>query len=466
MIDATYATGFDWEVFLTDGTSVTSGSEAANGPTPIVNLGVGEYYVSISQANNPFCTNVEYFNIAGPDADISGATAVTDITCVPGNDGTITIIDVVGGWGGYTYFVDTVAPTLPTDYVAGASFTGLVAGTYQAWARDAQGCERLIQDNIVLDVPTAIAATLQVNQENCTNLQGEIEVSLPTGGQGSNYTYQLIMDGTDFRAPQNTRVFSGLGAGSYEVLVTDQWGCSFTTPAEVLYEQLSATTSVDKAIDCTLTPGGTITVNVTGGSTNLEFVMTAPTGPTVTQANNPTFTGLVDDGTYSFLVRDLDTTNPVCELMVTQVLDAPINPVLLDATLVNVSCFGGNDGSIRANIDPVTNVNPAYQYELYEISDLVTPIVPAQTNPLFTGLVEGDYQVRVISSRGCEGIRNETITQPIELTVSAVATEFSCSPSNSVNTARVTATAGVGTGTAPYLYSIERVLMMKLLSLP
>ena len=462
LIDATYATGFDWEVFLTDGTSVTSGSEAANGPTPIVNLGVGEYYVSISQANNPFCTNVEYFNIAGPDADISGATAVTDITCVPGNDGTITIIDVVGGWGGYTYFVDTVAPTLPTDYVAGASFTGLVAGTYQAWARDAQGCERLIQDNIVLDVPTAIAATLQVNQENCTNLQGEIEVSLPTGGQGSNYTYQLIMDGTDFRAPQNTRVFSGLGAGSYEVLVTDQWGCSFTTPAEVLYEQLSATTSVDKAIDCTLTPGGTITVNVTGGSTNLEFVMTAPTGPTVTQANNPTFTGLVDDGTYSFLVRDLDTTNPVCELMVTQVLDAPINPVLLDATLVNVSCFGGNDGSIRANIDPVTNVNPAYQYELYEISDLVTPIVPAQTNPLFTGLVEGDYQVRVISSRGCEGIRNETITQPIELTVSAVATEFSCSPSNSVNTARVTATAGVGTGTAPYLYSIDNVIFQSL----
>ena len=456
LVDATYTTGFDWEVFLTDGTSVTSGSEAANGPTPIVNLGVGEYYVSISQANNPFCTNVEYFNIAGPDADISGATAVTDITCVPGNDGSITIIDVVGGWGGYTYYVGVGVP-VTTDFVAGASFTGLLAGTYQAWARDSEGCERLIQDNIVLDVPTAIAATIQVNQENCTNLQGEIEVSLPTGGQGSNYTYQLIMNGSNFRAPQNTRVFSGLGAGSYEVLITDQWGCSFTTLAEVLYEQMDVSTSVVKSIDCTATPGGEITVNVNGGSTNLEFIMTTPLGSVITQVTG-VFTNLTEVGTYSILVRDNDTTNPVCERTVTQVLDAPVNPVLLDATLVNVSCFGGNDGSIRANIDPATNVNPAYQYELYEISDLVTPIAGPQNNPLFTGLSIGDYQVKIISSRGCEGIKNETITQPTQLTVSAVATAFSCSPNNSVNTATLTATTGVGTGTAPYLYSIDNVI--------
>tara|TARA_R110001606_G_scaffold71904_1_gene165516 strand:+ start:98 stop:3784 length:3687 start_codon:yes stop_codon:yes gene_type:complete len=252
------------------------------------------------------------------------------------------------------------------------------------------------------------------------------------------------------------RVFSGLGAGSYEVLITDQWGCSFTTLAEMLYEQMDVSTTVVKSIDCTVTPGGEITVNVNGGSTNLEFIMTTPLGSVITQITG-VFTNLTEVGTYSILVRDNDTTNPVCERTVTQVLDAPVDPVLLDATIVNVSCFGGNDGSIRANIDPATNVNPAYQYELYEIADLVTPIA-TQTNPLFTGLVEGDYQVRVISSRGCEGIKNETITQPIELTVSAVATEFSCSPSNSVNTARVTATAGVGTGTAPYLYSIDNVI--------
>ncbi|WP_143017694.1 SprB repeat-containing protein, partial [Kriegella aquimaris] len=248
LVDATYTTGFNWTVYNTNGTpadlgddtSVATGSEAATGPTPIVYLGVGEYYVSISQADNPFCTNIEYFNIAGPGADITGSTVVTDITCVPGNDGSITIADVVGGWGGYTYYVGLEAAGVPAtiDFVAGSSFTALPAGTYHAWVRDAQGCERLIRDNIVLDVPEAIVAAIQVTRDNCTNLQGEITVDLPMGGQGSNYTYQLIKDGVNLRAPQNTRVFSGLGAGEYEVLITDQWGCSLNTPSEFLYEQL------------------------------------------------------------------------------------------------------------------------------------------------------------------------------------------------------------------------------------
>ena len=58
-------------------------------------------------------------------------------------------------------FVGTSAPAT-TDFVTNATFDLLPAGTYQAWARDAEGCERLIQDNIVLDVPDPIAATLDV----------------------------------------------------------------------------------------------------------------------------------------------------------------------------------------------------------------------------------------------------------------------------------------------------------------
>ncbi|WP_321826081.1 T9SS type B sorting domain-containing protein [Maribacter dokdonensis] len=465
LVDATYPGGFTWTIYDTEGTLadtsddtvVISGSEATtNGPTADIDLFAGSYYVSITQDNNPFCTNTEAFTINGPLVDITGNTVVTDITCVPGNDGSITITDVEGGWGGYTYFVGTSAPAT-TDFVANATFDLLPAGTYQAWARDAEGCERLIQDNIVLDVPDPIAATLDVNIENCTNLQGEIEVSVPTGGQGSNYTYQLRLNGTDFRAPQNTRVFAGLGAGSYDVTIIDQWGCTFTTNAVVLYEQMDVSTTVDKSIDCTVTPGGEITVNVTGGSTNLEFEMTTPLGSVVTQITG-VFTNLTEAGTYTFVVRDLDTTNPVCERTATQVLDAPVDPVLLDATIVNVSCFGDSNGSIRANIDPATDDNPIYQYELYDIADLVTPIVPAQNDPLFTGLTAGEYQVRVISSRGCDAVKNETITQPTQLTVSATATEFSCAADNSVNTATITATAGIGTGTAPYLYSIDNVI--------
>ncbi|WP_291959782.1 SprB repeat-containing protein, partial [Maribacter sp.] len=404
LVDATYSTGFSWEIFRTDNTSVLSGTELANGPTPIINLGVGEYYVSISQTNNPFCTNVEYFNIAGPDADITGDTVVTAITCAPGNDGSITIVDVVGGWGGYTYYVGVGVPAT-TDFVADASFTGLGAGTYQAWARDAEGCERLIQDNIVLDVPDLIDADLLVTQENCTNLQGEVTVSNVIGGQGSNYTYQLRLNGTNFRAPQNTLVFSGLGAGEYDVIVSDQWGCTFTTDPVELYEQLSATTSVDKAIDCTSIPGGTITINVTGGSTNLEFTMTPPTGAAVTQLNDPTFTGLTVDGNYSFLVRDLDTSNPVCELTVTQELAPAIQPVFTDSH-IDITCFGSNDGSIT--LTQVENgVNP--------LTFTISPVAGTfnASSNTFEGLPPNTYVVTATGTNGCSSVSgNIVIDEP------------------------------------------------------
>ncbi|SDN04476.1 T9SS type B sorting domain-containing protein, partial [Kriegella aquimaris] len=335
--------------------------------------------------------------------------------------------------------------------------------TYHAWVRDAQGCERLIRDNIVLDVPEAIVAAIQVTRDNCTNLQGEITVDLPMGGQGSNYTYQLIKDGVNLRAPQNTRVFSGLGAGEYEVLITDQWGCSLNTPSEFLYEQLDVSTSVVKSIDCTVTPEGEITVNVNGGSTNLEFIMTTPLGNVITQITG-VFTNLTEAGTYSIIVRDNDTTNPVCERTVTQELDAPIDPVLIDATINNVSCFSGNNGSIRVNIDPATDTNPLYQYELYDIVNLVTPIAGPQTDPLFTNLNAGDYQIKVISGRGCVGFRNETITEPTELLIDATATTFACDGDNGVTTSTITiaildgvTTPGNPSGTPQYLYSINNV---------
>lgn len=469
LVDATYPGGFTWTIYDTNGTLadtlddtvVTSNTEATNGPTADINLPAGSYYVSISQDNNPFCLNTEAFTIAGPTAAITGAFNTTDITCVPGNDGTIEIINVAGGWGGYEYYIGVALPTA-LDYTSSPTRGGLSAGTYQAWVRDAEGCEQLIDDNIVLVDPTPISASLQVNQENCTNLEGEIEVVGVTGGQGSNYTYQLILNGSNFRASQNTPVFSGLGAGSYEVEVTDQWGCTFTTPAELLYEEMNLTATVVKAIDCTVNPGGEITVNFMGSSTNLEFVMTTPLGNVVSQASG-VFVNLTEIGTYDFIVRDLDTTNPICEKTISQELVAPITPVLLNATIINVSCNGGSDGSLTAILDPSTDGNPDYQYELTGVS-AGAPSRPLQSNPLFDNLPAGEYQVRVVSGLGCEDIKSETITEPEPLVISATATTFDCAADNSINTATITvnvedgaATPGIPSGTGPYLYSLDDV---------
>ncbi len=462
--DVTYPGDFNWVVWDTNGTlanladdiSVASGSEVGNGPTPVINLAAGNYYVSVSQANYPFCVNTEPFNILGPNAAISGTAAVTPISCL-GNDGIIEITSVAGGWGGYSYYVGTVAPAGAGDYLPSPRFENLVAGTYEAWVIDANGCQQMIQNNLVLADPSPITATLQVNQENCVNLQGVIEVIGTTGGQGANYTYQLIKDGAAFGAPQSGTVFSGLGAGSYEVQITDQWSCSALVGPEVLYEEMNLVSTVVKPLDCTATPDGEITITVSGGSANLDFTVTFP--DLVTTVSNATgvFTGLNQAGTYTFVVTDLDTTNPVCVKNITEVLVAP-TPVTFDPhTIEDVSCNGLSDGSVTINLSssaPGVNDNPVYTYNLYSGAALYAG---PQTDPVFSGLPAGTYEVEAVSARGCSLRETITIGEPAVLTVSAVATDFACNPDNTVNTATITATVPVGAGTAPYLYSIDAI---------
>ncbi|MCR9226363.1 MAG: T9SS type B sorting domain-containing protein [Flavobacteriaceae bacterium] len=473
LLDATYAGGFDWTIYNTNGTPndpsddtvASNGNSSTTGPTPPISIAAGSYIVEISQDAFPECTNMEAFTIAGPSSAITGDTEVTPITCDPGDNGIIDVVDVQGGWGGYSYYVSTTpnpGPNNPSNYVPNARFGGLPAGTYHVWIMDQEGCAVQLPD-VDLTLPDPIVADLRINQANCTNLQGEIEVvGIPatdpvSGGQGSNYTYQLIQNGTNVGSPQTNTIFSGLGAGSYEVYIEDQWGCFEIVGPVVLTNAMTANATVDKTIDCDpVNPGGQITINVTGGSPNLEYSVEDPLGNVSIDADaDGIFTGLTQPGEYIFTITDLNTTEP-CTYEVRQTLDDKVDPILEDATIVNVSCFGGNDGSIRANLDPATATNPIYQYELIGIAG--APSRPLQNNPLFENLPEGAYEVRVVSSRGCEDIKTETIIQPAILDATATATPFECTPSNSVVESTIMVTANGGTpfaGPDPYLYSFD-----------
>lgn len=440
---------------------VTAGGDA-DGNFNITGLAAGNYYVEVTDTNPPgsACVYAESFTIAGPSVGISASTQVTEVTCAL-NDGIIEVINPAGGWGNYTYFVDLAsnpAPTFPGSYQASPQFTGLAGGAgagtdYQVWVADVNGCEFQLPNENLVD-PTPITASLQINQENCTALQGEIEVVGTAGGQGSNYTYQLIRNGVNVGSPQTSTVFSGLGEGSYEVLIADQWSCTTTVGPEALIESMAATATVVKPIDCTVDPGGHITINVMGGSANLAYDVLFPDG--LTTANNATgvFTGLTQPGTYTFTVTDGDTATP-CTVILTQDLDAPVTPVINNVAMDPVSCNGGSDGVLTVELDPVTAVNPVYNYELYEMVDLVTPYRVAQTSNVFDNLPQGDYRVRVISGRSCEDFFDQTVSEPTALSVSASATAFVCNVSNAVNTSTITVSASGGTG--PYLYSIDNV---------
>jgi len=468
LLDATYSNGFDWTIYDTNGTPndrlddilVTNGNSSTTGPTAPISVAAGSYIVEISQDAFPECTNIEAFTIAGPSAAITGDTEVTPITCNPGNDGIIDVVDVQGGWGGYSYYVSTTPnpdPNDPSNYASSPRFENLSAGTYEVWIIDQEGCATQLPD-VDLTIPDPILADLQINQANCTNLQGEIEVvGIPatdpvSGGQGSNYTYQLIRNGSNVGSPQTSTIFSGLGAGTYEVYIIDQWGCDTTVGPVVLTDAMTANATVVKPIDCTMNPGGQITINVSGGSANLEYSTISPISATVITNNDGIFTNLTEPGTYVFTITDLDTTEP-CTYVVTQELDDKVDPIIDDVIIDHISCFAGSDGSLTVVLDPSTVVDPLYTYELYEMSDLSTPERFAQSSPVFDNLPAGDYRVRVISSRACEDTFDATVDEPTVLDASATATDFACSPSNSIEESTITVTATGGT--APYYYSFN-----------
>jgi len=450
-----YAGGFAWQVYESQGTVAlgddvlvagASGVSANAGPTTPFAIGAGEYRVEITQDSDPSCINNAMFTIAGPSAAVTANTEVTPITCV-GNDGIIEIIDVLGGWGGYQYYVGTVAPTVVGDYVTVPKFENLAPGTYQAWVIDQDGCPAEIQSNIVLADPTPINAQLQLNQPNCPNFSGEIEVINVTGGQGSNYVYQLIKDGTPVGATQNTTTFSGLDAGSYTVQITDQWTCTFTTAAQLLYAPIVPLATVVKTIDCTVDPGGQITVTQTGGSGNFTYAVEFPDGSTP-QPTNTTgiFTTLTQVGDYIFTITD-QAVGHACPVNITQNLQDQVLPVLSIDAFTNVTCNGGDNGTIT--VSALDNGVGPYVFEIIagDGSSIGAPILPtsnttnsASFENLAGAITPGiTYTIRATAANECTTDITQVITQPEAITnVSATVVEFGCVAGNNGDFATIT----------------------------
>ncbi|MEH6679565.1 MAG: T9SS type B sorting domain-containing protein [Sediminicola sp.] len=426
LTDPTYTASVNWIIWNTNGTADTAddtfvkdGTFATPGPTvPAISLFAGSYLVQIIQNDHPACTNFQAFTIAGPTAAITAQTTVTDITCNPTDNGVVEIINADGGWGGYSYYVGTTAPSSVADYMASPSFENLVAGTYQAWVRDANGCEEMVDTDIELETPTPITADLQINVENCTNFEGEIEVVNTAGGQDGNYTYQLQRYNTgtasfeDVGASRSTPIFGGLSAGEYQVVITDQWGCSATTANTVeLYEEMQPLATIVKDIDCSVDPGGRITISQTGGSGTYVYNGTFPNGTALPTNTDGAFTGLDQVGEYTFTITDGD-----CMETIKKSLEPRVIPVPTLEAFTDVTCFGNNDGTI--NVSTLDNGVGPYTFQITDMDGTVVAINPTSstnTTAEFTGLantVGAGYTITVRGVNECAATLLQAIGQP------------------------------------------------------
>ncbi len=257
------------------GTLSYSWSTGGNGPVE-TNLYAGTYSVITTDGNG--CTSQELVVITAP-AQIQNSISYTMPMC-NGGTGDVTVTPS-GGTGAFTYSWTNGNTT--------ATQTGLVAGGYDVVVTDANGCTKFT--TVTMTQPAAITLSTTMQDPLCNGGVGTATVVANGGTAG--YTYSWITGGT-------TDTEGNLVAGTYQVVVTDQNGCTSTTNAVVVEPTVISTSSTttneltgnDGTIDLTVTggtPGYTFAWNNGAATEDLSGLAAGDYTVLVTDANGCTF---------------------------------------------------------------------------------------------------------------------------------------------------------------------------------
>lgn len=231
--------------------SIDAGAFSAS--NTFTGLAQGNYVIHVEDVNG--CTQSLPVTI-NENAAITGNLAVTSnggllynsygVRCFNDANGQITVQNVLGGTGGYTFqLVQDLSNT-----AVGNVFNNVRANpAYTVIIRDNSGCNVTIgpiavtQPNpLAVDISKAVSYNgFDVSCINATD--GAVRIDASTGGSGSN-TYTLIKDGVDFAGPASgvlPLTFStvanstAVGRGVYTVRVQDNNSCTATsTPVIVV----------------------------------------------------------------------------------------------------------------------------------------------------------------------------------------------------------------------------------------
>ena len=255
---------------------------------------------------------------------------------------------------------------------------------------------------------------------------------------------------------------SGLTAGTYNLIVSDDNGCSIQK--EIVLDEPTEITITENIsnysgyqISTSGGSDGTIVLNVVGGTNSFTYQWSTNDGSGLA-ANQKDQSGL-SAGTYTVVVTDSNG----CSVTKTYTLEEPTALLIsIDNSVVsNIACFEGNTGKIKIDIDQAS-VGP-YTYEIFGTTYTGDPYLNRVDNIdlltyTFTGLVAGKYQIKVTDGNGnstTTGIKE--ITQPeTPLIVTAVLSTYGnfnvgCQTDND-GSIDITVSGGNVAGNANYTY--------------
>jgi gliding motility-associated-like protein len=371
----------------------------SNGETTedLSGLSPGNYSVTVTDNNG--CQESANFDITEPlQITINGVT--TDVDC----NGAIT--------GAIDITVNNGAAPLSFSWSNGATtedLSGVGAGNYTVTVTDNNGCEETANFSINEPPPLSVSGS-QTDIICNSGTTGAIDLTV--NGGTAPYTF-------NWSNGETTEDISGLGAGNYDITVTDNNGCQQTASFTITEPSpINISSSVTNLL-CNGDADGAIDIDVTGGTA--PYTYSWDNGST-----NEDITGLTA-GPYTVTVTDAANCIQASIINVSEPL-----AITLSANVTDASCLGVDNGSIDLTINGGT-----LPYSISWDNGLTTEDL--------SNLAGGSYTVTVTDGNGCSANGTYNINQPSNININGVETDLIC---NGTGTGEINIT--IAGGTAPY----------------
>ena len=360
------------------------------------NLTAGEYFVTVTDANNcaPLVTSI---TLEDPPSIVAVFSNIDSVSCANTGttcDGTATATALYAD-GSTGIFNFTWQSGETTNNNTTSTATLLCAGQQALTISDGI-C--FIDTVVVIPAPPPITPGQQITNVSCNGFSdGTITLS-PNGGTPP---YSITWQGG-----QTGPTISGLSAGNYIAVIADSKNCTFTHTVTVLQPepfQVFLNPGQTNDVSCPGETDGIISVALQGGNIAVGpslFLWSNGVAPT----NASTATGLAA-GTYSVTVTDPKG----CQDSLTHTLTSPPPIRFSLGEITPIQCFGLNT---FVTVETVTGGNPTATY-VFSVNNGINRLLGDQV-----AVVAGNHLVTVFDViNGCSADTTISVEQPVEIVV-------------------------------------------------